>query len=518
MNAPTLTPAHLRALLRQDFGFFARGAFKELLPTTPILWNWHLDLIASWLQGVLAGRTRRLIINIPPRYGKSLMASVALPAFILGRDPAAEIVCASYTQPLSDKMASDTRRLMNSGWYQHIFPTRLANPRSRLSELRTPQEGTRLATSVEGTLTGRGGNIVVIDDPLNPSQAASETQRKAVNQWFDHTVTTRSNDKENGAIVIIMQRLHQDDLVGHLMARGDWDILALPAIAEDDERHEYFSLGQPRTFFRKAGEPLHPERESLVRIREAENAMGSYAFAGQYQQRPAPREGGMFKRRWFEIVEAAPAGLVECRGWDLAASVAKPGSDPDWTAGFKIGRSFDGFYYITEGLRFRDSSAAVERSLLATAQRDGKSCHIHIPKDPGQAGIAQASALTRLLSGFLIRAVPPTGSKETRAAPFAAQCEAGNVKVVKGDWNEAFFDEIEVFPFGRHDDQVDAVVDAFNELNDGGGSAGFLAMVREDNAAKNAADSARQVEAFPVPECPFAKGSLEYLKFHGFVK
>ena len=520
MNAPrvNLTTAHLQALVRNDLGLFARGAFRELLPSTLILWNWHLDLIASRLADVLVGRCRRLIVNIPPRYGKSLMASVAFPAFILGRDPTAEILCASYSQPLADKMASDTRRLMNSEWYQRLFPTRLANPRSRLLDLRTPEGGTRLATSVEGTLTGRGGNFVVVDDPLNPSQAASEVQRKSVNTWFDETVTTRSNDKERGAIVIIMQRLHEDDLVGHLMARGNWEVLALPAIAEEDERHEYISLGQSRLVCRKTGEALHPARESLGLIEEAKKGLGSYAFAGQYQQRPAPREGGMFKRRWFEVVHAAPAGLDECRGWDLAGTVARPGSDPDWTAGCKIGRSNDGFYYVLDCRRFRDSPAAVERSLLTSAQQDGKSCRIRIPKDPGQAGIAQASALTRLLSGYLITAVPPTGSKETRAAPFAAQCEAGNVKIVKADWNEAFFDEIEVFPFGRHDDQVDAAVDAFNQLSDGGPNSGFLAMIREDNAARNAAERVRELEAFPVLDCPYAKGSLEYLKFYGLLK
>ena len=251
-------------------------------------------------------------------------------------------------------------------------------------------------------------------------------------------------------------------------------------------------------------------------VSKIETALGSFAAAGQLQQRPAPREGGMFQRRWLEVVHAAPAGLQECRGWDFAATAAKPGSDPDWTAGVRMGKSRDGFYYILDCVRFRDTAAAVERSLLATARGDGKSCRIRIPQDPGQAGKGQASTFTRLLSGFIVRAVPPTGSKETRASAFAAQCEAGNVKIVKGPWNEAFFCELETFPFGKHDDQVDAASDSFTGLHDTGGSAGFMEMVREDNANRTAKKSGLQVAANDEPECPYAKGSLEYLKFHGW--
>lgn len=202
----------------------------------------------------------------------------------------------------------------------------------------------------------------------------------------------------------------------------------LPAIAEEGEFHEYLSLGRTKVASGKVGEPLHPERQSITRIREAESAMGSYAFSGQYQQRPASREGSMFKGRWFEVVDVAPAGLDECRGWDLAGTVPRHGTDPDWTVGCKVGRARDGFYYILDCERFRESPAAVERSLLASERHDGKSCRITLPRDSREAGLAQASALTRLLSGYLITAIPPTGSKEVRASPFAAQCEAGNVK------------------------------------------------------------------------------------------
>ena len=172
----------------------------------------------------------------------------------------------------------------------------------------------------------------------------------------------------------------------------------------------------------------------------------------------------MFQRHWFEVVTAAPAGLTECRAWDFAATVARPGSDPDWTVGAKIGKSNDGFYYVTDMIRFRDTGARVEQALLSTAKADGALCRISIPQDPGSAGKTLASSLTRLLSGYNVKTIRPTGSKETRAQAFAAQCEAGNVKLVRGLWNAAFLDEIATFPSGKHDDVIDSVADGFNEL------------------------------------------------------
>lgn len=311
---------------------------------------------------------------------------------------------------------------------------------------------------------------------------------------------------------MIMQRLHESDLVGHVLEkedRDDWTMLCLPARYEAD--HPFVYIKDER---KTDGELLWPGRMGEAEVVKIETALGSFAAAGQLQQRPAPRGGGMFKRHWFDVVQAPPVGLEECRGWDFAATVPKPGSDPDWTAGVRIGKR-DGFYYVLDCIRFRDTSAAVERSLLATARRDGRACFIRIPQDPGQAGVGQASTFTRLLGGYIVRAVRPTGSKETRAAPFAAQCEAGNVKVVRGPWNEAFFSELETFPFGKHDDAVDAAADAFNGLNEGGPSAGFFAMIREDNMASaskrelNALELAREAEQ----ACPYAPGSVEWFEF-----
>ena len=487
--------------------------------------NWHIDAICEHLEAVADGEIRRLIINIPPRHMKSISVGVGFPAWVWAQKkrspltgPGVGFLSTSYAQHLSVRDNLKCRRLLDSPWYQRGWGNRFKLTGDQNTKIRFENDkgGYRIASSVDGTATGDGGDIIIVDDPISAGDALSPTIRASVNEWFDGTMSTRLNDPKTGAFVLIMQRLHESDLVGHVLEkedRADWTMLCLPARYERD--HPFVYIKDER---KTDGELLWPARMGEAEVLKIETALGSFAAAGQLQQRPAPRDGGMFQRRWLEVVQAAPAGLQECRGWDFAATVPKPGSDPDWTAGVRIGKSRDGFYYILDCVRFRDTAAAVERSLLTTAHRDGKTCRIRIPQDPGQAGKGQASIFTRLLSGFIVRAVPPTGSKETRASAFAAQCEAGNVKIVKGPWNEAFFCELETFPFGKHDDQVDAASDSFSGLHDAGGSAGFLAMVREDNAARAGKESERQAAANDQQECRYAEGSVEYLEFHGLAQ
>src|SRR5690242_15831044 len=232
-----LTRAEYQAVLRQDFTTFVARCFHELNPQAELAMNWHLEVVAAKLTAVRQGKIRRLIINLPPRHLKSLMASIAFPAWCLGHDPAAQILCVSYAQDLADKLARDCRSIMMSPWYRQIFRTRLAAHRQAVQEFVTTRHGYRLATSIGGVLTGRGADIIMIDDPLKPEEALSKVQRQACNEWYDHTLYSRLNDKRHGAIVAIMQRLHEDDLIGHVLAQEDWEILSFPAIAETDEVH-----------------------------------------------------------------------------------------------------------------------------------------------------------------------------------------------------------------------------------------------------------------------------------------
>src|ERR1700727_1485264 len=218
--------------------------------------------MASPPEDCPSGKIRRLIINLPPRSLKSHCSSIAFIAWLLGHNPAIQIIAASYGQDLADKLARDTRTLMEADWYRALFPTRLS-ARKAVNDVTTTAGGTRMATSVGGVLTGRGADVIVIDDPLKPDQALSEVGRKAVNEWFDNTLLSRLNNKETGIIIIVMQRLHQDDLVGHVLEQADWDVISFPAIAEQDERYTVPTPCGPFRFERKKGEVLDRSRESL---------------------------------------------------------------------------------------------------------------------------------------------------------------------------------------------------------------------------------------------------------------
>jgi hypothetical protein len=293
------TAARYEALLRADFAGFAHRAFCELNPRAGFAMNWHFEAMAAKLAAVRDGRVGRLIINVPPRHLKSHLASVAFPAWCLGHDPSAQIVCASYAQDFADKLARDCRRLMISDRYQRLFPTRLSPQRQAVAEFETTAQGCRLATSVGGVLTGRGADIIIIDDPLKPEEALSQSQRQAVNEWYDHTLYSRLNDKRKGAIVLIQHRLHEDDLTGHVLAQEPWEVVCLPAIAEADETHIIEAPLESRCVTRARGEALHPEREPLEVLEQIRRTIGEYNFAGQYQQAPAPQGGGMVKAAWF---------------------------------------------------------------------------------------------------------------------------------------------------------------------------------------------------------------------------
>jgi hypothetical protein len=284
-----LTRAQYDAVLREDFASFVPRCFYDLNPQADLAMNWHLEVIAAKLIEVRRGRIKRLIINLPPRHLKSLIASIAFPAWCLGHDPSAQILCVSYAHDLADKFARDCRSIMTSEWYRQIFATRLAAPRQAAQELITTRQGYRLATSTGGVLTGRGADIILIDDPLKPEEALSEAQRKAANEWYDHTLYSRLNDKRHGAIVIIMQRLHEDDLVGHVLAQEQWEVLSFPAIAEADEVHQIETIWGQNAFGAVAARRCNPN---------ASRSKPSSASGGRSANTISPASISNRRRRW----------------------------------------------------------------------------------------------------------------------------------------------------------------------------------------------------------------------------
>ena len=311
-----LTPREEDAQLRLDFAAFAQRCFRELNPLTVFAMNWHVEVMAAKLTAVYRGKIRRLIINVPPRYLKSLLGSVAFPAWCLGRRPGTQMLCVSYAQDLADKLARDCRRIMMCDWYQRAFPARLSPQRQAVPEFETTAQGCRLATSVGGVLTGRGADLIIIDDPLKPEEALSQAQRRAANEWFDHTLYSRLNDKRDGGIVLIMHRLHEDDLVSHVMGQEDWEVVRFPAFAEADEIWEVETVWGKRRFGRRAGEALHPEREPPEMLEQIRRTIGEYNFAGQYQQMPAPQGGGMVKDGGSAVMQRTSgprSSIASCR-------------------------------------------------------------------------------------------------------------------------------------------------------------------------------------------------------------
>ncbi|GAA3740091.1 hypothetical protein GCM10022269_15830 [Sphingorhabdus rigui] len=309
----------LDALLRRSLHSFVRKAFTTVSPGEQFLPNWHLESLCHHLELVRAGKIRRLKIEVPPRSLKSVCASVAFPAFVLGHDPTAKIITVSYSNDLAAKHAADCRAVMPAPWYKALFPeTRLSADKNQESNYETTKRGYRYATSVGGTLTGRGGNLIIIDDPLKPEDAMSQTKREAVNAWYSRTLLSRLNNKANDAIILVQQRLHMDDLAGHVDALDDWVTLRLPAIAEEDTQ---VPIGPGKVYDRKAGDILHPARETLAILEGLKLALGSTIFSAQYQQCPVPPDGEVVKWAWFKRYAAAPPqhAMTICQSWDTAS-------------------------------------------------------------------------------------------------------------------------------------------------------------------------------------------------------
>ncbi len=484
----SVTPEQLRAFQANRIAVERELGARSLYEFFKLCWhqiepnrfidNWHIPLLCQELQDAACRVNRNLVIAIPPRHGKSLLVSVAFPAWVWTWWPSAKFITGSYERNLATRDALTTRRLVMSDWYQERWghTTRIAEDQGQKTYYQTTAGGHRFITTPTSAVTGYGGDFIMADDPHNVVQGESEADRETAARWWFEAIPSRLDRPDDGVKIIIQQRIHELDLAGQAMKRG-YHKVVMPAIYEAD--HPDIHPKDPRA----EGEPLWPARMSLKTVNALARDMGTYAAAGQLQQRPAPREGGMFQRRWFQIMEDAPseAKLNTVRKWDLAATVAEAGKDPDWTVGVKMGRDELGRFWILDVQRFQATAAQVQQAMKAIASSDGLSCTIGIPEDPGQAGKAQVQYLTGQLAPYPVRAERESGDKVRRAEPLSAQCEVGNVFLVRGHWNEAFLHELEAFPNAAHDDQVDATAGAFRLLAMGG--MGMLDWIRQQAQA-----------------------------------
>jgi predicted phage terminase large subunit-like protein len=436
----------LQAVLATNLTSFTEFAFGVVRPDIVFKPNWHFEAVTHKLSEVASGEVRRLIITLPPRNLKSLCASVALPAWFLGRNPSERVVVVSYSDVLARTHANDFRLLVNHPIYQASFPAmRLERDTDR--EIITTKRGKRFATSIDGTLTGLGGNLIIIDDPLKLGDAMSESVRTRVIEWYRSTLLSRADDKKAARIVLVMQRVHQDDLAGYLQEQGGFEVLNLPAIAQRDETH---FLGDGRTYDRQKGELLHPEHEPAHVLAELKREMGPIAFSAQYQQSPIPPGGAIIKRKWLTPYDdiRQQSGDRIIMSWDIALSEAETG---DYSACVVLLRRNEVFY-ILEVVRGRFPFDTLKRKVIEIKRRYGSSTLL-IEDCPISRGLIQS------LSEQSINVTPykPDTDKQARVIAQTDLFAGGSVRFPRrAAWLEDFTAELLAFP-GRHDDQVDAL-------------------------------------------------------------
>lgn len=444
----------LDAACRTDFVTFIGMCFHLLTPGSSFLPNWHIYALAYHLEQVRLGKIKRLIINMPPRSLKSIMSSVAFPAFVLGHDPTKHLIAASYGSDLAIKHANDFRAIMNAPSYQRLFPAaRISRTKNTEYELTTTRNGFRLATSIDGTLTGRGGDIIIVDDPLKPTEALSDSRRERVNDWFSNTLVSRLDDKQNGAIVIVMQRLHVADLAGTLLRASDeWTLLNLPAIAEQEEAVQ---IGADKFHIRRVGEVLHAERESKSVLDWIRSQSGPDIFAAQYQQAPILPGGNMIKRDWVRRYDQLPApesSFYVIQSWDTAS---KAGGQNDLSVG-TTWLVHENKYYLMDVLRGRFDYPTLKARAISHAG-------VHKPDKIliEDAGVGTALVPELKNAGLSAIGVKPEHDKQTRMSVQSGKFESGQIFFPnRAPWLADLEAELFAFPNARHDDQVDSISQA----------------------------------------------------------
>ncbi len=444
----------LYKLMSDNFEAFLVGAFKEM-HGSEMKCNWHHDVICDSLKECYLGNEKRLIINVPPRSLKSFICNVAWPAWLMGRNPRIKIISISYAQELSGKFSRDQRQLMSSDWYQTIFPKTKLNPRkSGESEFETTSGGFRLATSTGGILTGRGADIIIIDDPIKPQDAYSETQRANCISWIENTLMTRLDNKQKGIMVMIMQRLHEEDPSGHFLEKGGWKHLNFPAIAEDDER---WKLSNGKIYARKQGALLHPEHESVEILNNLKRDIGVMNYSAQYQQCPMPAEGNIIKDDWFRYYNKLPE--VAYKEYVISIdSAMKNGADNDWSV-CTVWLKYKKDYYLVDVVRRKMNFPELQRCVKKLVQ-DYRPRNILVEdKGSGTSLIQQLKA-----ENIICAPCKPVGDKSERFSAASIAFEQGRVFFPdnKPNWLDTLKHELLSFPGCKHDDQVDSVSQFLN--------------------------------------------------------
>jgi len=468
--------AFLYSLLRHDFKSFVIKVFKEVSPNSKYLDNWHVNVICHELMSIFEGKQNHLIMNVPPRYMKSIICAISFPAFILGHNPKATIIAVSYSDDLASKLALDCKKIIESSWYQEIFPgTKLSKNKKSINDFETTKGGGRYATSVNGTLTGRGADYIIIDDPIKPADAFSDLVREKTNDWYGSTLYSRLNNKNEGKIIVIMQRLHEEDFTGYLLQTDPtFRHIKIPAIAEMDEIWTIKNriINKEISIIRNKNKPLHPEREDLAKLYQTKECMGEYNFAGQYQQNPAPREGGIIKKVWLqfynnaELLKSIKNNQITIKSiiqsWDTANKIEEYN---DYSACVTILRDTNDTNYVLdvyrEKLEFPGLIKKIVQKYQNTKQEYEQNITVLIEDKASGTNLIQALKHDYYLC---TKGIKPEYDKETRLMAVSHLIENGKCLFPsdKPDWWFDFEYELLRFPKARNDDQCDALSQALN--------------------------------------------------------
>lgn len=443
--------------LRRDLASFIEHCFLTLEPGTPYQHNWHIEAIAYQLTRIWGGECKRLIINVPPRSAKSICVTIAFTAWLMGHDPRKRIMAISYAQELSLTHAAAFRSVVMSDWYGRAFP-HFAIKANRGQEIRTTEHGYRYASSIGGSVLGRGADLIVIDDPINGLEAAlSAAARRRVQAFYDGTLYSRLNDRKNGAIVIVMQRLHEDDLVGHVLEKEDWEVLSIPAIAPEDCSYRT-GEGKRALYQRRRGEIMHAGRDTFADLEAIKRNLGSLNFSAQYQQNPLPAEGQIIKRDWLYYYDDRPAEFdLKVASWDTASTQAE---HSDWSVGMVWG-AVGQTYYLVDVVRGRWEAPELRRRMIDLSRKHAVDATLIENTELGRA----LSQDLRRTGTLYPRLQAPRFDKQARLMAQAARFEAGQVFLPReASWLADYLGELLAFPLARNDDQVDATSQALKYL------------------------------------------------------
>ncbi len=441
----------IRAFAAENLYAFYRLGFSSIAPEAEFSDSPHFRVLAHALQRVATGEVKRLLIAIPPRHGKSLLSSVVLPAWIHGRDPTRKIICASYGEPLSKDFAGRYRDFVGTDACRGVFPhLRIDAGGSALSEIRTTGKGYRMATTVGGAATGKGAHFIIVDDPFKAAEITSDVVRNGVYAWVKNTLMTRFDNPGEGAMVVVHQRLHLDDLIGRLKDEGGWEYLDMPG--EAVERKTY-DLGFGETWTLEPGDLLYEDRFDAAALERLQVDLGSQ-YPAQILQRPAPPGGTLFKLKYFPRYDVAPAyfeGIYQ--SWDPAVVDTETAAFTVCTTWGVIGQKL----YLLHVLRKKMAFASIEPAILHMKEKYNAYCVVLETSGVG-AAIGDAILKREGARRWFAWHEPKLGKVE-RAIAQLPKIERKRVYLPKSaDWLETFEAEVAEFPQSKYADQVDSMV------------------------------------------------------------